>query len=295
MIDLHMHSTASDGEWRPTRVVEEALRRKLSAIALTDHDTVGGLPEARRAAEGSDLKVIAGVELSSDYGGTSLHVLGYFLDDKCPEFQERLAMAQQARDARNPLIIKKLQDQGIAITMEQVTALADDVVGRPHIAQVLVDLGAVSDIRSAFDKYLGDKGSAFVAKRRIPPRAAFKWIHDAGGVAVVAHPRTLRYKLPKLKYGDCIGLWALDGLDGVECHYSGHDPQTVKELLNVAKRMNLAVTGGSDFHGPNVRKGVSIGVGYGTMNLPDSLLDGLVEAWRKRHGHSADEVPTCLQ
>jgi predicted metal-dependent phosphoesterase TrpH len=295
VIDLHTHSTASDGEWRPRQVIEEALRRKLSAIALTDHDTVGGLVEARQTAQGSDLRVIPGVELSSDYGGTSLHVLGYFVNDECPQFEERLALARQARDTRNPRIVEKLQALGVAISMEQVEELADGVVGRPHIAQAIVNAGGATNIRAAFDQFLGEKGKAYVAKRRIPPRAAFQWIHDAGGVAVVAHPRTLRYKMPKLKYGDCIGLWALDGLDGVEVHYSGHDPGTVKELLGVAKRMNLAITGGSDFHGPNVRKGVSIGVGYGSMNLPDSLLDGLVEAWRKRHGHSASEVPTCMQ
>ena len=290
-----MHSTSSDGEWKPTQVVEEAIRRKLSAIALTDHDTVEGLGEARRAAGDSDLRVIPGVELSSDYGGTSLHVLGYFVDDQCPEFLERLNLARAARDARNPQIIAKLNELGVPITMEQVEALADGVVGRPHIARAIVDLGAAKDVREAFDRYLGDKGKAYVAKRRIPPRAAFKWIHDAGGVAVIAHPRTLRYKLPKLKYGDCLGAWALDGLDGVECHYSGHDPATVKELVRIAKRLDLAITGGSDFHGPNVRKGVSIGVGYGSMNLPDSMLDGLVRAWRKRHGHSQSEVPSCLQ
>jgi hypothetical protein len=290
-----MHSTASDGEWRPRQVVEEALRRKLSAIALTDHDTVDGLVEARQTAQGSDLRIIPGVELSSDYGGTSLHVLGYFVNDECPEFEERLALVRQARDARNPRIVEKLQALGVEVTMEQVKELAAGVVGRPHIAQAIVNAGGAKDIRAAFDQFLGEQGKAYVAKKRIPPRAAFKWIHDAGGVAVVAHPRTLRYKMPKLKYGDCIGLWALDGLDGVEVHYSGHDPGTVKELLNVAKRMNLAITGGSDFHGPNVRKGVSIGVGYGSMNLPDSLLDGLVEAWRKRHGHSASEMPACLQ
>jgi hypothetical protein len=295
LIDLHMHSTASDGEWKPTQVVEEALRRKLTAIALTDHDSVGGLAEARVAAQGSDLKIIAGVELSSDYGGTSLHVLGYFLDDTCPQFAERLQLARRARDTRNPQIIAKLNDLGIDITMDQVNAIADGVVGRPHIAKALLDLGAAKDMREAFDLYLGEQGKAYVAKRRIPPRAAFQWIHDAGGVAVIAHPRTLRYKMPKLKYGDCIGAWALEGLDGVECHYSGHDPGTVKELLNVARRMDLAVTGGSDFHGPNVRKGVQIGVGYGSMNLSDSLLDGLVDAWRKRHGHSQEEMPKCLQ
>jgi predicted metal-dependent phosphoesterase TrpH len=294
VIDLHMHSTSSDGEWRPTAVVNEAVRRKLTAIALTDHDTIGGIAEARRAAKDTSLRVIPGVELSTDYGGTSLHVLGYFVDDECPEFRGRLELAQQARDARNPLIIERLNALGIDITLEQVAKLADGVIGRPHIAQALVSAGAAKDVRSAFDKFLGEQGKAYFPKKRIPPRAAFKWIHDAGGVAVVAHPRTLRYKMPKLKYGDCIGRWALEGLDGVECHYSGHDPATVKELVQIAKRMNLAITGGSDFHGPNVRKGVQIGVGYGSMNIPDSLLDGLVEAWRKRHGHSASESPACL-
>ena len=118
-----MHSTSSDGEWKPTQVVEEAIRRKLSAIALTDHDTVEGLGEARRAAGDSGLRVSPGVELSSDYGGTSLHVLGYFVDDQCPEFLERLNLARAARDARNPQIIAKLGKLGVPITMEQVEAL----------------------------------------------------------------------------------------------------------------------------------------------------------------------------
>ena len=290
-----MHSTFSDGEWTPEAVVRDAVSRKLTAIALTDHDTIDGLPDARRAAADTGLRIVPGIELSSDYGGTSLHVLGYFVNDECPEFRERLELARAARDARNPKIIARLNELGIKISIDQVEALADGVIGRPHIARVLVDIGAAKDVRTAFDLFLGEKGKAYFPKRRIPPRAAFKWIHDAGGVAVIAHPRTLRYKMPNLKYGDCLGRWALEGLDGVECHYSGHDPATTKELLLVAKRLNLAVTGGSDFHGPKVRKGVSIGVGYGSMNIPDSLLDGLVEAWRKRHGHSASEMPTCLQ
>jgi predicted metal-dependent phosphoesterase TrpH len=297
MIDLHMHSTYSDGEWPVRSVVEEAARRSLSTIALTDHDTVAGILEAQAVGAAVGVRVIPGVELSSEFSGTSLHVLGYFVDPTCPVFEERLTAARDARDLRNPKIVERLRELGLEITMAEVEAVAGEggAVGRPHIARVLLDKGYCSTAQEVFSKYLGEQGEAYLPKRRIPPHIAFKWIHDAGGVAVIAHPRTLRYKMPKLNFGDVIGRLMLDGLDGVECYYSGHDERTTRELLNVASRMKLAITGGSDFHGPTVRPKVSIGVGYGKMAIRDELLDGLVAAWRKRHKQPEDASPECLQ
>ena len=294
MIDLHTHTRASDGEWTTAQLVNAAIEADLSALAITDHDTVASYQEACRLAAGTKLRIIPGVEVSSEYDGQSLHLLGYFVDPGDPQFLQRLGSIQTAREERTPKLLAKLDALGMPLSLDDVAVEADGVVGRPHIAAAMVKRGYCASIPEAFDRFLADGKPAYVRKERVLPRDAIRWIHDAGGIAVIAHPRSLKSRMRGLSYGSIIGSLALDGLDGVECYYSSHNERTRDELMRVAARMNLCITGGSDFHGPTVRTGVTVGRGYGKLSIPDKLLDGMVQAWQRRHGHGPEDRPACL-
>ncbi|MBF93911.1 MAG: phosphoesterase [Myxococcales bacterium] len=294
MIDLHSHTLASDGEWSPKQLVDAAVAAGLSAISITDHDTIASYHEARRLAAGTGLRVIPGVEVSSEYNGQSLHLLGYFVDPDDAEFRARLESVQAAREARTPKLLARLKSLGMELTLEDIASEASGVVGRPHVAAAMVKRGYCETIPEAFDQYLADGKPAYVPKDRVIPRDAIRWIHDAGGIAVIAHPRSLKSRMRGLSYGSIIGSLALDGLDGVECYYSSHNDRTRDELMRVAARMKLCITGGSDFHGPTVRAGVTLGRGYGKLSIPDKLLDGMIKARQRRHGHGPEERPACL-
>lgn len=295
MIDLHSHTRASDGEWTTKQLVEAALSAGLTALAITDHDTLASYHEAKALTERKDLIIIPGVEVSSDYNGQSLHLLGYFVDPNDSVFEARLQSIQAARNDRTPKMLQRLRELGMPLEPGDVAAEADGVVGRPHIAAAMVKKGYVASVVDAFDKYLADGKPGYVPKDRVSPSDAIRWIHEAGGIAVIAHPRSLKMRMRGLSYGSIIGSLALDGLDGVECYYSSHNEKTCHELLRVAARMGLCATGGSDFHGPTVRQGVKIGVGYGKLLVPDKLLDGMVLAWQRRHGHGPEDRPECLR
>ncbi|MBM65163.1 MAG: phosphoesterase [Myxococcales bacterium] len=294
MIDLHSHTKASDGEWTTAQLVEAALAAGLTALAITDHDTVASYHEACQLAQGTNLRIIPGVEVSSEYNGQSLHLLGYFVDPDDLAFGARLNEIQAARDARTPKMLARLEALGMPLSDDDIAAEVDGVVGRPHIAAAMVKKGYCATIPEAFDRFLADGKPAYVPKDRVLPRDAIRWIHEAGGIAVIAHPRSLKSRMRGLSYGSIIGSLALDGLDGVECYYSSHNERTRDELMRVAARMNLCITGGSDFHGPTVRAGVSVGRGYGKLSIPDKLLDGMVLAWQRRHGHGPEDRPACL-
>ena len=281
-IDLHTHSTASDGSMAPGEVVRLAKERGLAAFALTDHDTIDGLAEAVAAGLELDLEVIPGVEISAKYahGPGSMHILGYFLDYESELLAKRLAVLKQARKDRNPQIVAKLNKLGIPVTMEQVEAISGGgQVGRPHIAQALYQGGFVRSLQEAFDVYLGNNGLAYVSKFRFPPEEAIAMIRDARGVPVLAHPFTL-------------GLHTLDalrpllqelmdlGLAGVECYYPEHSPDQEALYLSLARNLGLLITGGSDFHGDNKPE-----VSLGRINCQSHLTYDLVtamKAWRAR-------------
>ena len=294
MIDLHSHTKASDGEWTAAQLVQAAVEADLTALAITDHDTVASYHEACRLAASTRLKIIPGVEVSSEFNGQSLHLLGYFVDPDDQVFSARLGEIQAAREARTPKMLARLVALGMPLAQEDVSAEADGVVGRPHIAAAMVKRGYCSSIPEAFDRFLADGKPAYERKDRVLPRDAIRWIHEAGGIAVIAHPRSLKGRMRGVSYGSIIGSLALDGLDGVECYYSSHNERTRNELMRVAARMNLCITGGSDFHGPTVRAGVTVGRGYGKLSIPDKLLDGMVLAWQRRHGHGPEDRPACL-
>lgn len=275
-IDLHLHTTYSDGSLPPAEVLGLAHKAGVTALAITDHDIVDGLPEAMAAGTNLGIEVVPGVEISSRFEATELHVLGYFMDWQDPVFNQRLAQLRSFRHARNPLIVEKLKGLGLDITYEEVRALAGtDSVGRPHIARVLMQKGYVQSAKEAFDRYLADGKPAHVPRQLPEPAEAIAWILEARGLPVLAHPTWIRATedgLLKL----CQELKAA-GLKGIEVHYSTHKRAQTAAYLNIAKRLDLLVTGGSDFHGVT-KPDIEVGVGRGGLKVPDRLLAPLKEA-----------------
>jgi len=276
-VDLHTHSTASDGSLPPREVVRLARERGLAAVALTDHDTIDGLEEAVAAGAELGVEVIPGVEISAKHPGGSMHILGYFLDWQSRTLAARLAVLQQARAERNPRIIAKLNALGIPLTLAQVEAVSGGgQIGRPHIARALWEAGFVGSIQEAFDLYLSNQGRAYVEKFRFPPEEAIAMIREAGGVAVLAHPFTLNPPDPGELRRLLRDLAAL-GLAGVECYYPEHTPEQEALYLELARELKLAVTGGSDFHGDNKPE-----VELGRVGIQGKLTYELVAALRAR-------------
>ena len=274
-LDLHLHTTFSDGSRTPTDVLTLAGKAQVSALAITDHDTVAGLPEAIAAGRSLGIEVIPGIELSSRWGQMELHILGYFLDWNDRELQRELTRFQDARHVRNPRIIEKLNALGIDLTYEEVRSLAgNDSVGRPHIARVLIEKGYVTSAKEAFDRYLADGAAAYVPRELPEPAEAMAVIRAARGIPVLAHPSWLDRS--EGIYKICEQLKAV-GLAGIEVHYSSHRPEQTAAYLEVARRLDLLVTGGSDFHGVT-KPEVEVGIGRGQLKVPEALLEPLRKA-----------------
>lgn len=279
-IDLHTHTTASDGTCTPSEILHLAADSGLSALSVTDHDTLEG---SRRILCGSlpeHLKFIAGVEVSTQAPGGlpvdgSLHILGYGMDVDHAPLQQALGELRKARDMRIPKIIARLNRIGISIGMEQVNELVGSgAPGRPHIARIMVAMGIVADIDQAFDRYLGKGQPAYVDKYRIECRKAIDLIRQAGGVPVLAHPYlVLGGHIGRLS--ELVARLCDIGLMGIEAYYSEHPPAAVAAFLDLARRFDLLVTGGSDFHGeltPDIR----LGRGRGDLRVPYDLYESLV-------------------
>jgi len=273
LIDLHAHTTASDGSLSPTELVEAAHATGLAAIGVTDHDTIDGVAEAVDAGAEVGIRVVPGVEISAELDGGSLHVLGYGYDHADPGINDGLDRLKQARDDRNPRILQKLRELGVPITEELVMDRAGGgVVGRPHIAQVLVDLKAVDTVQQAFDDYLATGAAAHVDKFRLDPEGAFALIRDAGGIPVMAHPFQTR------RMGDDLrrlveGLRTV-GLEGIEVWYSRHTPDQTEAYAALAEEFDLVATGGTDFHGES-KPDIRLGVGTGDLAVPATVLDAI--------------------
>jgi predicted metal-dependent phosphoesterase TrpH len=241
-VDLHMHSTASDGSRTPRDVVQAAKDAGLVAIALTDHDTVGGLAEAQAAGQELGVRVVNGIELSAVEGDAETHMLGLHLTDTLV-IERELAALRDMRERRGQQIVEKLIALGVMITFDDVLAQAGGgAVGRPHVARALVADGWATDVRDAFDRYLGAGKPAYVAKDQLGMAAAIAIIHAAGGLAVLAHPGPAgtRERLTAL---------AALGLDGVEVRHPGHSPNDTNRLVALASQLGLLMSGGSDWHG----------------------------------------------
>jgi predicted metal-dependent phosphoesterase TrpH len=246
-IDLHMHTNASDGLFTPAETVEYATRLGLAAIAITDHDTVDGFKEANPLGERNHLEVLPGVELSCYYKGMDVHVLGYLIDYDNPEFVKKIEAFRKERYERGEAMVAKLNELGINLSMETVKLIAgNSAVGRPHVADALVREEFVQTYDEAFARYLGYHAPAYVPKPVLTPEQGIDLIHLVRGVAVLAHPGTLRHDefIPEL-----VDM----GLDGVEAYHSLHDKSTVQRYKTYARKYGVIYTGGSDCHGP--RKG----------------------------------------
>lgn len=239
-VDLHTHSRYSDGKLTPDELVEEALYKGLSAIALTDHDTMGGNAEAMAIGHARGLEVVPGIELSCEMEGLEVHILGLFVAPADP-LLSRLEEIRQARETRMQAMLDKLHDMGIELTMNDIPQVTGRSFGRPHLAQALVNRGLVRSISEAFARYLGDSGPVYVEKERFTIPEAINQIRDCGGLSFVAHPGVARV-FPHLP--EILKL----GIDGVEAYYPKHSPAITREIEEFCGRHDLLVCGGSDFH-----------------------------------------------
>ena len=262
MLDLHIHTTASDGSLTPTQVVQLARKKGFSLIAVTDHDTMGGVAEALEAGKKYNVDVVPGVEISS---GVTLevHMLGYGMSPDHPVMKAMMEDMRAARVERMERIIENLQKMGVPITVEEVEAVAGGAIGRPHIAQVLIAHGLVPDVRTAFREYIGVGAKAYVERRKMTSEQVIANIRDAGGVPVLAHGGLLR--ISEVELNQWIDSMAKKGLMGLECYHNAHTPQMERLLRAAAERNGLLVTGGSDFHGAS-RPDVAMGTGLSRWN-----------------------------
>jgi 3',5'-nucleoside bisphosphate phosphatase len=284
-IDLHSHSTASDGTDSPSEMANLVKRAGLSAWSLTDHDTVAGLEEASRVSAEHGIDFINGIEISAEfpYPGT-LHLLGYGVNPKVDSIKDLTGKLLEGRDNRNPKIIKKLQELNVAITMEEVEKEAgkdanpEAVVGRPHIAAILVRKGYVGSIKEAFNKYLAQGGLAYFDKERLAPRRAIELIRESKGIPVLAHPVQLR--LPNdAELGTVIKNLVDLGLGGIEVIHSDHTRDHEQKYEQLAKKYGLLCTGGSDFHGAK-KAGIQLGFANG-KRIPREYFDRLKDRLKK--------------
>ena len=248
-VDLHMHTTASDGLYSPTELMHRVQEAGLRTVALTDHDTTNGIEEAARTAQALNIEFIPGIELNSDVSGGEVHILGYYLEYQRPAFQATIKVLRDARVRRGERMVELLNQEGIAITWERVREIAQGSVGRPHIAQALKEAGYVQSISEAFDKYIGNRSPAYVPRYKLTPEEAVRLIVSANGLPVIAHPITL----PGL---DTLHTWLpglkAAGLVGLETYYGPYTQQDEQALLALAHEYTLIPTGGTDFHGPGI-------------------------------------------
>jgi len=281
-IDLHVHSTASDGTFPAAELPAMAVAAELGAIALTDHDTVSGVePFLAAAAAIPGFEGVPGVEISSGFMGREVHILGLFVDHKNPELREFLTRVRTYRNQRNELMIKKLQTLGYSITMAELTAEAGgESVGRPHVAAILIRKGYFKKNQEVFDRCL-KRGAAAYCPRQLPgPSSTIAIIHRAGGVAVWAHP-VYANKFARSHVRGLLRRLKDLGLDGLEAHYPGFTPAQHQMLLELAAQQEVLISGGSDFHGTNMPD-IKLGSGYGGLFVPAELLTKLREY---RAGH----------
>ena len=275
MVDLHLHSTCSDGSRTPADVVALAREAGLSAAVLTDHDTWAGAAAFREAAAAAGLRTATGMELSADVPGRTVHLLAYGFDPADAALADAAARIRDGRRARNAKILGNLARLGCPLSTADVLreAGSPELVARPHIAAALVRKGFARDRADAFRRFLERGAPAYEDRFRLDPAEAIRLVRAAGGAVSLAHPYSTRYERGPLR--SFVASLAEAGLDGIEAYYTGHLPGQVDELLGLAREFGLVATGGSDFHGdakPNVR----VGVAYGGLKVPDEAFDGIL-------------------
>lgn len=281
-IDLHIHSTASDGSLTPADIIDHAQKLNLAAIAITDHDSVDGSKEALQIDIPPSLHFLTGVEISAAHppffpGSGSFHILGYAIHLDNRDLNQALSKLQDARKNRNPEILKRLNKLGFRISLEEVNQeVGEGQLGRPHIAYAMLKKGFVASINEAFDKYLGNAGPAYVDKDRIECEQAISIIRAAGGVPVLAHPALLNIENDQ-KLDALLQNLVKIGLAGIEVYYPGHSPQQIRQYTELAENYGLLMTGGTDFHG-SITPDTKMGSGDGDLFVPYTLYKEMMNA-----------------
>lgn len=276
MIDLHTHTNESDGSYSPFELVDAAVAVGLEALAISDHDTLEGYDRALPRAREKSLDLVCGIELSTKFHGKTVHLLGYFLEDRPADgFRDWLSEMQATRRDRNLRMADRLRTLGIDVTIEEVESRGRSLAGRPHFARLMLEKGYVSSIQQAFDEYLDESAKGYVDRHEPELSAAIQRINAAGGISSIAHPVRLGYRDPQ-KLRTVVGEMRAAGLTALEAYHSDHRPPDVEQYLGLAREFGLGVTGGSDFHGA-AKPNVQLGVGAGNLSIPRSVLDRLRE------------------
>ncbi len=280
-IDLHVHSTVSDGTLTPAELVDHAVELGLSAFALTDHDTIRGVATAKERAawhkaRGHAIEVYSGVEISAAYKNRDIHILGLLVNENDEILDRVLNSFLENRNRRNERMLEKFAEFGIELTMEDLTADApSSVITRAHFATALMKKGLVSSVQEAFEKYVGDNGPCYIPREYMSPEQAISSIRKAGGVPVLAHP--LLYNLPHDELYALVERLKSIGLKGIEVYYSNNRGQDEVNVKALANHFGLIATGGSDFHG-SVKPAIELGTGKGNLKIPYSVLEHVISA-----------------
>jgi predicted metal-dependent phosphoesterase TrpH len=273
-VDLHTHSNRSDGSDEPADLVRKAAGRGLTAVALTDHDTLEGIDEARRTADELPIELVSGVEISCEWPPGTLHIVVLFLEPESGPLQDRLIDLQASRSQRNYRIADRLRQLGIDISMDEVIEESSvGVVGRPHFAAVLVRKGVVGDIPGAFNEYLGNQAPAYVPRLRLEPEEAIGLARASGGVPILSHPHTLGHTSAG-EFSATYRRLTEAGLVGIDAYYGDYSPDQREDLAAIARSFGLIPSGGSDYHG-SYKEGLELGSGRGDLDVPDSVLEEL--------------------
>ena len=278
-VDLHVHSDKSDGSMSPAALTAYAAQKGLRAYALTDHDTVDGLVEAMETArQFPDLEVIPGIELSTEYKGRDIHIVGLYIRYEDPAFQKHLIDFQNSRILRNEKMCNNLSDAGIDISFEKLQAkFPDSVITRAHYARYLLAHGYVASLKEAFDRYVGDHTKYFVPREKVTPAQAVSLILHAGGIPILAHP--VLYHMSDAALEELVAQLKDAGLIGMECVYSSYSSSEERDMKRIADKFGLTYSGGSDFHG-SAKPGLDLATGYGSLFVPETILDNLIAAWK---------------
>lgn len=281
-IDLHTHTARSDGSYTPVELVDYAIKKDLAAVAVTDHDSIEGLDEALSHAAGltekglPSVEVIPGIEFSTKYDKQDVHIVGLYISYNSAEFQQALDDFVDSRINRNRKMCRNLQDAGIDISYEKLQSMYPDaVITRAHYASFLCEYGYVKNRQDAFAKYLGDHTKYFVPREKVTPAQAVKLILQAGGIPILAHPPL--YHMGTERLDTLVSSLKAEGLMGIEAFYSTYTNQDVRDMLRLANKYDLLLSGGSDFHGAN-KPGLDLGCGYGKLFVPEDLLTGIKAA-----------------
>lgn len=280
MIDLHCHSLFSDGTEAPEALALKADALGLSALALTDHDTLAGLPRFLAMQPHVKTRLLTGIELSCRFMGRELHILGLLFDSEDACFQGRVEELRERRRTRNTSLIARLQSLGIPLSIKEVEASAPtDLVSRTHFAKLLAAMGVVSNPQEAHRKLIGEGCPAFVPFQALSPTEAAQWIHEAGGVAVVAHPG--RFAGGRFIWDQAMADLRDMGIDGFEAYYGEYSPTEERRFLELAAALEMLPSGGSDYHG-TMKPGLEMGRGRGNLRIPDSTLEALEKCRQAR-------------